>query len=369
MMKAVGCLLCLIFSPSGANGEDGGFELLDRTSKELGTYLGTAVHATDASALERYNQAITVFGECLQNDDNNNKCLSRLEKELKNLDRVFQSGIVFAHDLVQEGLAMNGKAITDRIKWLKNVDTEEVELLEDTQGSLEEQKERIDNTINVLARQKEFSVDCEVEGVEVLFSDDDFEDIQVSFEAIINMALVRNGMDDYVSNFSWDDSAERRQTVRNLQRVRRTSLLRGRGNRGCRAGNRRNLVSDMAGRKLKKKRKDANPNEQTSGADDDVLVKGKDANPNEQTSGGDDNTLAVFMTRMARHRKRKALLSRFNWKENKHIDSIANPKDCLEGDSLNFVNDPFAYLVTSKLGVDITDNESFSATCCFHFDD
>eukprot|EP00978_Attheya_sp_CCMP212_P025453 scaffold81911_cov72-Attheya_sp.AAC.1 len=102
-MKAVGCLLWLILSPSGANGdgEDGGFELLDRTSKELGTYLGTAVEATDASALERYTQAITVFGECLQNqnDDNNNKCLSRLEKELENLDRVFQSGIVFTHDL------------------------------------------------------------------------------------------------------------------------------------------------------------------------------------------------------------------------------------------------------------------------------
>eukprot|EP00978_Attheya_sp_CCMP212_P039284 scaffold203036_cov63-Attheya_sp.AAC.2 len=96
-MKAVGCLLWLILSPSGANGEDGGFELLDRTSNDLGTYLGTAIEATDDSALERYNQAITVFSECLQNDDN--KCLSRLEEELENLDRVFKSGIVFTHDL------------------------------------------------------------------------------------------------------------------------------------------------------------------------------------------------------------------------------------------------------------------------------
>eukprot|EP00978_Attheya_sp_CCMP212_P033837 scaffold138670_cov53-Attheya_sp.AAC.1 len=325
MMIAVGCLLWLIFSPSGAsaNGEDGGFELLDRTSNDLGTYLGTAVEATDDSALERYNQAISVFSECLQNDDNNNKCLSRLEKELENLDRVFQSGIVFTHDIVQEGLAMNSKTITDRIKWLKNVDTEEVELLEDTQGSLEEQKERIDSTINVLARQKEFSVDCEVEGVEVPFSNDDFEDIQVSFEAIINMALVRNGMDDYVSNFSWDDSSERGQTVRNLRwgrSSRMPSWLRGRGNRGCRAGNRKKLVSDLAGRKLKKKGKHKSlKDEQTS------------ANPNEQTSGS-LGVLARLFDLLYLENRENALESRFYWKNDRDIDSIANPKDCLEGD-------------------------------------
>jgi hypothetical protein len=62
----------------------------------------------------------------------------------------------------------------------------------------------------------------------------------------------------------------------------------------------------------------------------------------------------------------------FNWKEeDTDIDSIVNPKVCLlEGDSLNFVKNPLAYLITSKLRVDITkDNESFSVTCCFHFDD
>eukprot|EP00978_Attheya_sp_CCMP212_P000722 scaffold1434_cov33-Attheya_sp.AAC.1 len=137
MMKAVGCLLWLILSLSGANGEDGGFGELDDTSQELGAYLGLAVEATDVLALERYNQAINVFGECLQNDENN--CLSRLEDELKHLDRVFQSGIDLAHVLVQEGLAMNSKAITGRMKWLENVDTEEVKLLEETQGLLEEQ--------------------------------------------------------------------------------------------------------------------------------------------------------------------------------------------------------------------------------------
>jgi hypothetical protein len=113
----------------------------------------------------------------------------------------------------------------------------------------------------------------------------------VSFEAIINMALVRNGMDDYVRNFSWDDSAERRQET--LQNLLRGQLLQGKGNHGCKACNTKKLVSDMAGRKLKKKgkikcqlstaalnSKVILKDEQTSGAHVDSI-----ANPNEQMSG------------------------------------------------------------------------------------
>jgi hypothetical protein len=381
MMKSVGCLLWLILSLSGTNGEYGGFEELDRTSKELGAYLGLAVEATDALALERYNQAINVFGECLQNDDNEEKCLSRLEEELKHLDRVFRSGIDFAHVLVQEGLAMNAKAITNRINWLNNVDTEEVELLEDTQGLLEEQTELIDNTINALARQKEFSVDCEVEGV--AFSDDDLEDedIQVSFEAIINMALVRNGMDDYVSNFSWDGAAERRQTVRNLRLRRRSIFLRGRGSRGCRACSIYRAISDVANRKLEL-------SSQLSGIDSTRTTYDleKDLALNSGTTydlkTGIDSTRTTYDLEkdlalnsnsgtdydLKTELEELALKSQFNWKEDSYIDSIANPKVCLAGESLNFVNDPLAYLITAKLGVDVTDNESFSVTCCFHFD-
>jgi hypothetical protein len=346
MMKAFGCLFWLILLLSGANGKqfldiipedvstangdvghDGGFEKLDRTSNELGTYLGVAVEATDDSALERYHQAINVFGECLQEANHpNDMCLVKLEHELENLDMVFTSGIVFAHDLVREGLAMNVNAIHNRMQWLNRVDTAEVELLEDTQGLLEEQAHLIDNTINVVGAQREFSVDCEVEGVKVNFSDEDFEGIQVSFEAIINMAFVRNGMDDYVSNFSWDGAAERKQTVRNL----RLSRLFGTGYGGCRNCRASYTYADR--RKMK------------NVVSEEVMLENQR-----------DNQI-------------KALESKFKWKEDSQIDSIANPKVCLAGESLNFVNDPLAYLITAKLGVDVTDNESFSLTCCFHFD-
>jgi hypothetical protein len=214
MMKAFGSLFWLILLLSGANGKfldiisedgsadngedddhDGGFEKLDRTSNELGTYLSVAVKANDDSALERYHQAINVFGECIQEANPSNKtCLSKLEYELENLDMVFKSSIAFAHDLVQEGLAANANAIINRIDWLSLVDTAEVELLEDTQRLLEEQAHLIHNAINVVGAQREFSVDCEVEGVEVNFLDEDFEGIPESFEAIVNVAFVRNGI-------------------------------------------------------------------------------------------------------------------------------------------------------------------------------
>eukprot|EP00978_Attheya_sp_CCMP212_P032770 scaffold129468_cov57-Attheya_sp.AAC.1 len=98
--------------------------------------------------------------------------------------------------------------------------------------------------------------------------------------------------------------------------------------------------------------------EQTSGAHVDSI-----ASPNEQ--------IADFFTGASLEKYILALKSRFKWKEDTDVDvdGIANSKVCHEGNSLNFVNDPLAYLVTSKLGVDITDNESFSVTCCFHFDD
>eukprot|EP00978_Attheya_sp_CCMP212_P037778 scaffold181308_cov51-Attheya_sp.AAC.1 len=133
-------------------------------------------------------------------------------------------------------------------------------------------------------------------------------------------------MDDYVSNFSWDDSSEHGQTVRNLRwgrSARMSSLLRGRGNRGCRAGNRRKLVSDLVGRKLEKKGKDKIlKDEQTSGAHVDSI-----ANPNEQMSG-----FSGFMARLFDLNRENALESRYYWKKDTDIDSIANPKDCLEGD-------------------------------------
>jgi hypothetical protein len=64
----------------------------------------------------------------------------------------------------------------------------------------------------------------------------------------------------------------------------------------------------------------------------------------------------------------KAVKSQLKWIEDSPMDSIANPNVCLAGESLDFVNDPLAYIITGKLGVDVTDNESFSVTCCFHFD-
>eukprot|EP00978_Attheya_sp_CCMP212_P049397 scaffold659748_cov67-Attheya_sp.AAC.1 len=305
-MKAFGYIFWLILLLSGANGEfldiipengstanrevddhDSRSEKLDRTSNELEMYLGMAVEANDDLALERYNQAINVFGECLQDANHpNNMCLFKLEHELENLDMVFKSGIAFTHNLVREGLAVNVNAITNRIQWLSRVDTVEVELLEDTHGLLKEQAHLIDNTINVVGAQKEFS-SSEVEGVEVPYSDEDLEGIQVSFEAIINMALVRNRMDDYVNNFSWDGAAECRQTVRNL----RTSRLRGTGNDVCKCYSPSYTYTDR--RKLR--------------------------NVSQQVA------LNQMDNRM------EALKSKFKWKEDSHMDSIANPKVCLAG--------------------------------------
>ncbi len=134
---------------------------------------------------------------------------------------------------------MNLNAITKRIQWLNHVDTAEFELLENAQGFLGEQADLIDNTINVVEKQKPFSADCKVEEIEVPFSDEDFEGIQVSFEAIINMVLVCNGMDNYVNHFRWDGAPERKQTVRKLLLLRPCSrtflstLMRGTGSRGC----------------------------------------------------------------------------------------------------------------------------------------
>eukprot|EP00978_Attheya_sp_CCMP212_P034993 scaffold149979_cov59-Attheya_sp.AAC.1 len=262
MMKAFGgCLLLtasLLFLSKGAaashgNGKKGksrkgdnvnAYRIAD-ANEELKDYMVTQVVDSDLAAMEQFDFAQTVHTECLRNNTSSNSpvqeayCVAAFDEALKGVNQDLKVDIVGVQGFVDEGLGFNIRKIKNKLRRLK------------TRGINQKRQARLEGIIKDFEASKaslkqtgESTVSCEIDGLEEV--ELNMDDMREAFEAMLNMALIRNEEDEYFNNFSWGDETTVTR-VRNLRNgsTRIRSMFQGGGTRNCRSCVRRGLRNDM----------------------------------------------------------------------------------------------------------------------------
>eukprot|EP00978_Attheya_sp_CCMP212_P034994 scaffold149980_cov52-Attheya_sp.AAC.1 len=405
MMKAFGgCLLLtasLLFLSKGAaagasqshsgdkerKGKSGNGEYVDPiayriadANEELKDYMVTQVVDSDDVAMEQFDFAQTVHTECLRNNTSSNSpvqeaCAAAFDEALKGVNQDLKGDIVGVQGFVDEGLGFNIRKIKKKLRWLKKRGIKQKK-----QARLERIIKDFETSKASLKQTGESTVSCEIDGLEEV--ELNMDDIREAFEAMLNMALIRNEEDEYFNNFTWDDEATVTR-VRNLGRhgSRLASMIRGQGTRSCKSCMNHPLRNDIVNKKKKKKKnkkkqknKKKKKKKKKKKRRNNIVKKRTRRLPERRGEDKYSRDLSEYSSSRSEKSKMKSTFtSKDSAKsENKMLafwekmmkKSAFQPDECTEGFKINHVDGSLAMLVAMKVGSQV-DNEDFSVSCCF----